>query len=647
MFKMPKPDMKTVGDYRRSLIQSLALSMFNARFSEITQKPNAPFLGAGASVSGFFARNTNAFDIGAGVKDGGILEGAEAILIETKRVQQFGFLATELDRAKSSMARSYERAYAEREKTESGSLVGEYVNNYLVAEAIPGIEYEYSLVQQLLPGISITDVNAVAKSWITEKNRVILASGPDKPGVSLPTEAQLLAVFDKAAKATVVAYTETLSADALVSPLPTPGRVVSETKRDDISVTDWRLSNGMRVLVKPTEFKADQVLMRGEADGGTSLASDADYMSAFLSNPIMANGGLASFNMTDLRKKLAGKAASAQVSIGEVSNGISGSASPKDLETMFQLMYLRFTAPRLDKEAFAAMTQQITPFLANRGTDPDQVFADTVQVTQSQGHVRARPLSPATFAEGNPDKAFQFYKDRFANAGQFTVAIVGNVKLEELKPLVEQYLASLPAGRAETFRDVKMDPPKGVIEKTVRKGTEPKATTHWVFTGPAEYTPIARFTTRALNELMQMRLNDVLREQLGGTYSPSVGGGISRLPTPDYEIDIDYGSSPENVDKLAKSVLQIIDSVQKFGPSPAEVDKVREQITRAREVETKGNDYWVSNLMARARANEDIGGLGAPYDAFLKNLSAAQLQEAARKYFNTSNYMKFVLLPEK
>lgn len=647
MFKMKKPEMKTVGDYRRSLIQSLALSMFNARFSEISQKPNAPFLGAGASVSGFFARSTNAFNIGAGVKDGGILEGAEAILTETKRVQQFGFLVSELDRAKSNMSRSYERSYAEREKTESGSHVGEYVNHYLVAEAIPGIEYEYSLVQQLLPGITIADVNTAAKSWITEKNRVILASGPDKPGVTLPTDTQMLAVFDKAAKATVVAYTETLSADALINPLPTAGRVVAESKRDDINVTEWRLSNGMRVLIKATDFKADQVLMRGEADGGTSLASDADYMSAFLANAIVPNGGLGSFNMTDLRKKLSGKAATAQASLGEVTNVVSGTASPKDLETMFQLMYLRFTAPRLDKEAFAAMTQQIAPFLANRTADPGQVFGDTVTATQAQNHFRARPLSAATFAEVNADKAFQFFKDRFANAGQFTVAIVGNVNLAELKPLVERYLASLPTGRAESFRDVNMNPPRGIVEKTVKKGTEPKATTHWSFTGPAEYTPINRFTTRALNELMQMRLNDVLREQLGGTYSPSVGGGISRIPTADYEIAIDYGSSPDNVDKLSKSVLQIIDSVQKFGPTQAEVDKVREQITRAREVEIRTNDYWVSNLVARARAGEDIGGLGAPYDAFLKNLTPAQLQEAAKKYFNTSNYMKFVLLPEK
>jgi zinc protease len=647
IFKMKHPAMKTVGDYRRSLIQNLALSMFNSRFTEITQKPNAPFLGAGAGVSAFFARGTDAFTVGAGVEDGGILKGAEALLIETKRVQQHGFLDSELQRAKMNTARAYERAYAEREKTESGSIVGEYVSNFLTGEAIPGIEYEYALVQRLLPGITLADVNAAAKGWITEKNRVIIAQAPDKAGLKLPTEAELLAVFNKAAQATVAAYTESLSSDALVSPLPTPGRVVSETKRDDIGVTEWKLSNGMRVLVKPTDFKADQVLLRGEADGGTSLAADADYMSALLANDIMTIGGLGTFSMTDLQKKMSGKAARAQAAISEVTNTVSGTASPKDLEAMFQLLYLRFTAPRLDKDAFAAMSQQFGPFLANRSNDPGQVYGDTIAVTQGQHHFRSRPLSAATFAEVNPDKALQFYKDRFANAGQFTIAIVGNVNLAELKPLVEQYLASLPAGRAETFRDLNIEPPRGVVEKTVRKGTEPKANTRFYFTGKAEYTAEERFTVRALNELMQMRLNDVLREQLGGTYSPFVGGGISRIPEPEYELVIDFGSSPDNVDKLSKSVLQIIDSVQKYGPTPAEVDKVREQITRAREVEVKTNEYWTSNLVARARSGEDIGGLGAAYDAFLKGLTAKQIQDAAKKYFSTGNYMKFVLLPEK
>jgi zinc protease len=646
-FKMPKQPMKTVGDYRRMLVQNLALSMFNQRLREITQKPNAPFLGAGASLGSFYARNTDAFSVVAGVRDGGILEGAEALLTETKRLQQHGFLEAELARARTNFARSYERGYAEREKTESGSLVGEYVSNYLTGEVIPGIEYEYSLAQQLLPGITVSDVNAATKRWITDKNRVVIAQAPDRPGVAIPTEAQLAAVFQKAASAAVTPYAETVSTEALIDPLPTPGRIVSESKRDDIGVTEWKLSNGIRVYVKPTDFKADQVLINGQSEGGTSLAADADHRSAILASQILGISGLGKLSAVDLQKKLTGKVASAGAAFSETANSISGSASPKDLETAFQLLYLRVTSPRLDMQRWEAFKQQVEPFFANRGTDPEEVFGDTVEVTRSQGHFRDRPWTAATFAEVSPAKAMDFYKARLANMGNATFAIVGNVKLEELRPLVERYLASLPAGQPETFRDVNRMRPGGIVEKVVKKGTEPKAQTLWFFDGPAVYNPENRFMTRALRELMQMRLNDVLREQLGGTYSPNFNAGLDRVPKPEYSVAIQYGSSPENVDKLARSVLQVIDSVKKFGPTAAEVDKVREQISRAREVEIKTNEYWASNLVGRDRAGEDISGLGAAYDAFLRNLTAAQLQEAARRYLDTSHYMKFVLLPEK
>jgi zinc protease len=581
------------------------------------------------------------------VADGGILGGAEALLTETKRLQQFGFLESELSRAKANLARGYERAYAEREKTESGSHVGEYVNNYLTGEVIPGIEYEYSLVQQLVPGITLTDVNAATKSWITDKNRVIIAQAPDKPGLALPTEAQLLAVFNKAAAATVTAYTETVSSGALLDPLPTAGRVVGESKRDDIGVTEWKLSNGIRVLVKPTDFKADEVLLSGSFEGGTSLASDADFMSAAISQQVLGLSGAGKMSAIDLQKALTGKAVNANAGFSETASSISGSASPKDIETMFQLLHLRLTQPRVDLQRWEAFKQQVAPFFANRGTDPDEVFSDTVTVTRSQGHFRDRPLTNATFGEVDPNKALEFYKARFANVGNATFAIVGAVKLEELRPLVERYIASLPAGRPETFRDVNRVRPTGIVEKTVRKGTEPKASTRFFFDGPAVYTPENRFVMRAMNELLQMRLNDVLREQLGGTYSPAAFGSINRIPKQDYTFVIEYGSSPENVDKLAKTVLQVIDSVQKFGPTQAEVDKVREQISRAREIEVKTNGYWAGNIVARDRAGEDIGGLGAPYDAFLRNLTPAQIQEAAKRYLNTASYMKFVLLPEK
>ena len=647
IFKRPAKAMKTVGDYREELLQRLYTHMLNARFAEIVRKPDAPFIAADASNGSFFARTTEAFTLAAAVKDGGVERGLEALLAEAKRVDQFGFLQSELDRARDDLLRGFERAYAERDKTLSASFVDEYVGNYLEAEAIPGIEYEYKLAQSILPSITLSDVNKLASAWITDDNRVIIAQVPVKAGVAIPTESGLLAVFDRAAKTPVLAWTENLSSGALLDKTPTPGKIVSSTPITGIGATEWKLSNGARVIVKPTDFKADEILFGAYSRGGTSLAPDADVMSAELADNVVQLSGIGNFSQIDLQKKLAGKAVGVQPTISETTEGFNGQASPKDLETLFQLVYLDFTAPRLDTTSWNAFKAQIGPFLANRGASPDFVFQDTVQVTMSQHSVRDRPLSPATFAEVNPQKAIAFYKDRFADASDFTFVFVGNTDTTTLKPFVEKYLASLPSiSRKETWRDTGGAPPKGVVQREVHKGTEPKANTIFYFTGPCVYKPENRFAMRALNTLVQMRLNETLREKLGGTYSPNVGGGCSNEPRQEYTIQIQFGSSPENVEPLTKATFALLDSLKATPPSQADVDKVKEQILRGREVETHQNNYWLGNILARDEAGEDLTGLTSKYDEMVKALTAAQLQQAARQYFNTANYARFVLLPE-
>jgi len=647
LYKLPVEKTRTVADYRRDLTERLYLGMLNTRLEEIAQKPDAPFLGADASKGSFVGRTTEAFTLAAGVKDGGIDRGLEALLVEAKRVDQFGFLQSELDRQKQSLVRGYERAYDEREKTQSAAFVQEYIDNYLTGEPIPGIEYEYKLVQQLVPTIALADVNKLASGWISDSNRVIIAQSPEKDGVKIPTREQLLAVFDQAAKTPVVAYTENLSGAALVAKEPAPGTVVSARSYPSIKVTEWKLSNGARVLVKPTDFKADEIVFSAYSPGGTSLAPDSNFMSATLASQIMAVSGVGNFSRVDLTKRLAGKVAAAGASIGETSEGLSGRASPKDLETLFQLIYLDFTAPRLDTAAFLALKNQAAPYLANRGSDPDEVFGDTVQVTMTQHNFRARPFTAATFAEVNPQKALAFYEDRFADAGDFTFVFVGNVDTLALKPLVEKYLASLPAtGRKETYRDNGGGPPKGVVERVVHKGVEPKANTIIDFTGACQYTPETRFALRALMELFQIKLTETLREQLGGAYSPSSGGGCARVPRQEYTLQVQFNSSPGNVEKLTKSVFALIDTLKTRGPDAADVAKVKEELTRGREVDLKQNGYWLANIVARDQAGEDITGLGDAYDAMIRGLTPALIQDAAKKYFDVANYARFILLPE-
>ena len=645
-FKIAPEPTTTVADYRRDLIQRLYLSMLNNRFFELTQKPDAPFTGAGASKGGFFARGQDAFTLAAGVKDGGIEKGVEALLTEARRVDEFGFLESELARGKQNMLRGYERAFTERDKTLSAALVNELVGNFLQDEAIPGIEYEYRLAQQLLPTITLADVNTLARKWITDENRVIIVQAPEKAGVKVPTEAELLAVFERAARLPIVAYAETVSDQPLIEKLPTPGRVVSE-KVLAAGVTEWKLSNGVRVLFKPTDFKADEVLFNAYSPGGTSLVADADYMSASFAATLIQRSGAGQFSAIDLGKKLAGKVASVAPTLGGMTEGFTGRASPKDLETLMQLIHLQFTAPRLDTAIFLALKNQMMAVLPNLGSNPNQVFGDTITVTMGQYHHRARPLSVATFNEINPHRAFAIHKERFADASDFTFVFVGNVSAQTLRPLAEQYLATLPSiNRKEAPRDIGPGSPRGVIAKTVRKGTEPKATSVIAFSGPFVYTPENRFALRALIDYFQIKLNEKLREQLGGTYSPNVGGGGSRPPKPEYTIQINYGSSPENVDQLARTVLAMIDSLKASPPSAADVEKVREQMVRTRETDIKTNGYWLTNINARDQAGEDIGGLLQAYDNMIRQLTAAQIQEAARKYFDLRNYAKFILLPE-
>ncbi len=645
MFKLPKEPTKTVADYRRVLMSRLFASMLNARFGEMAQKPDAPFVQAfGGKVN--LVRTQDIFDVRALVKDGGVERGTAAIVSEVKRADEFGFLPSEFDRAKQNMLRAYERQYNERDKTVSGILVDQYVSLFLENSPAPGIEAEYALAQQLLPTIQVQEVNALASKWITDDNRVVVVQGPQKEGVKLPTQSEMLAVIDRAMKAPVVAYTENVSNEPLVAKLPAAGKITA-SKASGAGIYEWKLSNGARVLVKPTDYKADEIRFGAYSPGGTSLVSDADYMSATAAAIITYNSGLASFNRVDLNKKLAGKAIQLQPNVGSTTEGLNGLTTPKDLETMLQLTYLQFTAPRFDSSAAAAFKNQQSAMLANRDKSPDAAVLDTFFYTLQGSHFRARPISPATFAEVNPQRASEIFRDRFADASDFTFVFVGNVDTTALKPLAEQYLATLPSkNRKETWKDVGMRPPTGIVEKTVRKGTEPKSATYIAFTGPIDFTDQARFDLQALTEVVRIKIIEVLREKLSGTYSPGISSSSSKIPVPSYQIIANFSSSPENIEPLSRALFEVIDSLQKNGPSQVDVDKVKEQLTRGHEVDLKSNAYWMSQIMSRDQNGEDVAKAMATYEANIKKLTAADVQRAAKQFFNMKNYVRVALVPE-
>ena len=645
LYKQPKRSNTTTATYRQHLVEQLFGSMFNDRFSEITQKPNPPFINAFAN-QGDLVRSAESFSLSAIVSDNGIQRGLNALLTEGERVKRFGFLQSELDRAKKDLQRGIEQAYAEREKTNSDFYAESYVSAFLRSQPSTSIAYDLAAISRFLPTITLAEVNKLAAQWMTNRNRVLVTTSPEKPGIVNPTRGELLLAFDAVRGADIGAYTESAPSQQLVEKDPTGGRVISEREIKEVGVTEWKLANGVRVLLKPTDFNADQISFTAYSPGGASLLSDAAYVAASAADLIPQTSGVGKFTVIDLQKFLAGKQVSVSPSIDDLSEGFSGGGSQRDLDTMFQLVYLYFTEPRLDTALVNTFLGRFRGVLANRSASPEAAFSDTLQVTMAQHSVREQPVSAATLDQIDAFKSFDFYKDRFSDASGFTFVFVGNFKLDSIKPLVEKWLGGLPSTRkTENWRDTGVRPPTGVVERVVKKGTEPKARTALIFTGPFEYTRQNRYYLSALAELLNIKLREALRENLGGTYGVGVSPSATRDPQPSYRFTIGFGSAPERLEALTTAALLQIDSVKKFGTTPEYLTKVKEAALRARETALKQNGYWLSQISTFDQSGWPLGEIPNG-EKLITSLTAQDLQRAAAKYLRTDNYVRVSLYPE-
>jgi zinc protease len=643
---MPTRDESTIGDYRRQIVEGLFAGMLSARFAEMARKPDAPFLGAGAG-RGSLVRTAEASTLSAAVKDDGVERGLEALFVEADRVARFGFTATELDREKRDIARSLERAVTEKDNQNSADLAAEYSRNFLEAEPIPGIVYENELYKRFLPGISLDELNALARTWSPDRSRVVMVSAPEKPGLSLPTQAQLQAVIAGAAAKATTPYTDTTTTAPLLAGTPAPGRVTATSTIPSIGVTEWTLSNGVKVILKPTTFKQDEIVFRGFSEGGSSLASDADFMPARTAAQVVAAGGVGTQSAQDLRRNLSGVIASAMPSIGTYEESISGGGSPKDLETMFQLIYLRFTAPRADPQIFGVMRDQTKAALANQDAQPEFAFSKALTAALTGDHLRTRPLTPAMVDQMDLEKSMAFYKDRFSDASGFTFVFVGSFEPATLRPFAEKYLASLPStGRHETWKDVGIRRPTDVVEARVVKGIEPKSQARIVFSGPFQYDPVHRAVIRAMAMVLEGRLRQTLREDLGGTYSVSVSPSLDRIPRPEYTLSIGFGSDPARTDTLVDRVFTEITRLKDEGPSDKDLADVKEILVREFESGSLQNGFLMNQIAGRTEAHEDLESLFHIPDVY-RAITAADIQTAATTYFDTKRYVKVTLFPEK
>jgi zinc protease len=645
LYKQPKRSNTTAADYRQRLVEQLFGSMFNDRFAEITQKPNPPFISAYAA-QGSLVRSAESFSLTAIVADNGIQRGLNALLSEGERVKRFGFLQSELDRTKKDFQRGIEQAYAEREKTNSSVYADSYVSAFLQGEPSTSLEFDLAAVTRLLPTITLAEVNRLAGVWMTSRNRVLATTSPNKPGIVNPAPGELLLAFEAVKGADIVAYSENAVSQQLVERHPTAGRVVSERETKEIGVTEWTLSNGVRVLLKPTDFNADQISFTAYSPGGASLLTDAAYPAASAADLIPMTSGVGKFSVVDLQRFLAGKQVSVSPSIDDLSQGFQGSASQRDVDTMLQLVYLYFTEPRLDTALVNTFLGRFRGVLANRSASPEAAFSDTLQVTMAQHSVREQPVTAATLDKIDAFKSYDFYKARFSDASGFTFVFVGNFKTDSIKPLIEKWLGALPStGKRETWRDTGIRPPTGVVERVVKKGVEAKSRTALIFTGPFEYTRQNRYYLSALGELLNIKLREALRENLGGTYGVSVSPSASREPKPSYRFTVGFGAAPERLEALTAAALAQIDSVKKFGTTPEYLTKVKEAALRARETAIKQNGYWLSQISSFDQNGWPLREIPNG-EQLISSLTVKDLQRAATEYLRTDNYVRVSLYPE-
>ena len=637
----------TVGAYRQKTVDRLFSGLLSARLSEIAQQPNPPFTFAFAGRGSFFARSKDSAVLNALVKEDAIERGLDTLLTEAERVARFGFTATELDRQKQSVLRNYERLALEKENRVSASRADEYVRNFVANETLPTADDEYSLHSRFLPGVTLDEINKIAREWFPDRNRMVVVRAPEKAGLVIPDQAKLAAVLKATGAKDLKPYVDAIAGATLLDSIPNPGKVSKSVTKESVGITEWELSNGVKVVLKPTTFREDEILLRATSPGGTSLAADKDYIPASTASQVIPAGGVGKFNSIDLRKFMTGKVAGVTPFINEIQEGFSGSSSRRDLETMFQLIYLRFTAPRADMNAFNAQASQMKTILGNQAADPGFAFSNALMSARYQNHLRRRFPTPEMIDEWNLDKSMAFYKDRFADASDFTFVFVGSFDLATIKPLVERYLGSLPSiKRKESWKDVGVRTPDNVVVKKVEKGVEPKSSSAIVFSGPFEFDQAHRVSMRAMAEILQRRLLETIREDLGGTYGINASPGYERFPNQTYSITIQFGSSPTRTDELIKRVFQEIEAFKTNGPTDQQVADERETLLRDFENNSKLNGYILNELSGRYANGEDPAVLWSIPD-YYKKIDKAMIQEAARTYLNTNRYVEVMLFPEK
>ena len=627
-----------VYDFMNSMIEQ----MLSSRMQEMIQKENPPFAFAEVSSGSYLISKTkDAMQFFAVSNPNATNLAIETIIREANRAKEFGFTAGEYERAKADYMSKLEKLYNERDKQRSSYYIDQYTSNFLENEPIPGIADKYNTIQQVVNYIPLEAINQLVKGMITDKNRVVAIMGTEKENYS--PEADIIALIKKVDSEKITAYVDNAITEPLMAAMPAKGKIVKEEQNQGATV--WTLSNGAKVVVKPTKFKDDEILLSGFAPGGSSVI-DNKYISeiqvlgkifeAIMGESALSAGGLGKFSKTDLTKVLSGKNVSMNFSIDTYNEAISGKSNVKDLETAMQLLYLNFTDVRKDQSAYTSFATRTKGMLTNFGSNPMIAFSDSIMSSMYKNNPRGRFISAKDVEAADYDTMLKLRKERFANAGSFIFTIVGNVTPEELKPMVEQYIASLPSTpEKSTFNAKVMPQRKGKFNNNFIRPLEvPKATTGLIYSGKLKYNLQNDIQLDALEQILDIVLTDKIREKLGGTYGVQISAELEKTPEEGFNIQLMFDTDPERRAELVNAIDVTISEMQKTGPSAENVQKVKEFMTKQHADELKKNDYMLNTLNNQYRYGVDFA---TNYEQYVDNLSVNSLKKFAKGLFSQGN----------
>ena len=648
---MPKQMNNTLTYEMISILKSYISSMINERLSDIARKPDAPFISAGFSpASSFGICSTLETTVGQVMtQDGKLMDGYKALLVEMERMRRYGFTEGEYERAKNNMNSALDNQYQSRDDREHTHFAERCIDHFRLGTPLYDIETEYQLDKQLTEAITLETINqAVKQMYEPLKNLVIVVNSPKKDGVAVPTETELV----EALKAAVAAEIEPFKDNVVKVPLIENeaalkgSSVKKETLNEAMGTTEWTLKNGIKVVVKQTPYEADAIYLQAVSEGGAAIFADEDYYSAQMLGGVMSMSGISQFSASDLRKQLSGKQARVAASAGSYLHAVEGSAALKDVETMFQLMYLHFTAPRFSEDDFQTLMNRYNAMLANQMTNPDFIFSQQLQKTLYGDNYRRQQLTPELLQSIKLERMADIHSRLFGNAKDFRFTIYGNMSPEELKPLVEKYVGSLPVAKKVTnkFTDDKVREVKGVENDFTAKMEQPKVSVFVGFSGDYKYDIKNAVALTYLSQALSNRYLKSIREEKGGTYGVSVRGSHYTRPAQSFLMQISFDTNEQMADELTAIVIAEIEKIAAEGPLKEDMDKTREFLLKDYKKNVELNGWWSRTLTAYYDFGVDNVN---DYEAAVNGVTADDVKALAKRMLDEKSMVKVVMRPEK